>query len=242
VEGGVLLFGGYGSASGADAYAYLNDTWLWSGAGWTRYEPQNRPSPRYWPAMATLKGKVVLFGGWSASERELDDTWEWDGQNWTRRETAQAPAGRDGAAFANVGGDRLVYFGGGEDTWQWDGQSWTELNPDPAPGYRKYLHAGSLSGRVILFSGATGQSPSDVFFSDTWNWNGSSWSRLFENGPPAGRRDFGMYSTGGGILMFGGFGQGGQMFGDSWEFRDNGWVSRVGGGPSARSGAFIAAR
>ena len=92
--------------------------------------------------MATLGGKVVLFGGTSGAQ-VFDETWEWDGQSWSQRHVTGPPA-RVAHQMATLGG-KVVLFGGNtlvgmhyvffSDTWEWDGSGWTEsngMNPTPA--------------------------------------------------------------------------------------------------------------
>jgi hypothetical protein len=50
----VVLFGGASNTTDADAgFRYLGDTWTWDGATWT-YHATDGPSPRSFPAMATV--------------------------------------------------------------------------------------------------------------------------------------------------------------------------------------------
>jgi len=71
-------------------------------------------------AFDSLRGRVVLFGGWNGIE--LGDTWEWDGGTWQQRSTPTAPAARGGAGMAyDPFRGRAVLFGGttgATDTWE----------------------------------------------------------------------------------------------------------------------------
>ena len=73
------------------------------------------PSPsRQSSALATLNGKVLLFGGCEScggSFGLMGDTWEWDGQSWTELHPAQSPPARFGAVAGTVAG-KIVLFGG----------------------------------------------------------------------------------------------------------------------------------
>jgi N-acetylneuraminic acid mutarotase len=125
----VVLFGGAASVPNAPP-TYLGDTWEWDGARWTARSVVG-PSGRDGHAMASLDGKVVLFGGWDG--RSLgSDTWEWDGNVWTQRHVA-GPRGRELHSMATVH-SKVVLFGGTSgnpdllqtDTWEWDGNTWTQ--------------------------------------------------------------------------------------------------------------------
>ena len=69
-------------------------------------------------AMATLGGKIVMFGGCSNSicSSYLNETWIWNGTTWAQQAPATSPSGRQGAAMAygntstNPG---VILFGGG---------------------------------------------------------------------------------------------------------------------------------
>jgi len=94
------------------------------------------------PAMATLGGRAVLFGGYAGNEHsvELGDTWTWDGSGWSEQHV-QGPSGRSQASMASDG-DALILFGGYTsvghpvgDTWSWSGTTWTAVTA-PGPGAR----------------------------------------------------------------------------------------------------------
>lgn len=68
--------------------------------------------------------------------------------------------------------------------WSWDGTAWTELTPPTLPPGRLdpqmewdlarqklVLHGGAVSGAL---------SPS---LSDTWEWDGATWTQTATNGP-----------------------------------------------------------
>ncbi len=88
--------------SGGHLGRYFVDTWEWDGSAWTELAVQG-PSPRAVPAMATLQGKIVLFGGvvnvGGPRFEYLADTWEWDGTTWTERK-ASGPIGVSDAAMS----------------------------------------------------------------------------------------------------------------------------------------------
>jgi hypothetical protein len=69
-------------------------TWVWKGGAWTRKNVRS-PSARRSGAMASFRGKALLFGGWRIdgnSSTLLADTWEWDGSAWTEKQVAGPPA------------------------------------------------------------------------------------------------------------------------------------------------------
>jgi N-acetylneuraminic acid mutarotase len=82
----VLLFGGYDDNRILMGIGVLNDLWAWDGVKWDQQTPEINPPPRLAHAMATLKDKVLLFGGLDSAWNDLSDTWEWDGENWSQKE------------------------------------------------------------------------------------------------------------------------------------------------------------
>ena len=89
--------------SGAHLGEYFLETWEWDGRSWTERKV-NGPSRRAVAAMASLQGKVVLFGGvvvvGSSMYEYLTDTWEWDGNTWTDRKVS-GPIGVADAAMSS---------------------------------------------------------------------------------------------------------------------------------------------
>jgi Galactose oxidase, central domain len=98
--------------------------------------------------MATLNGKLVMFGGFNLSGNYyLGDTWVWDGAAWTEINTA-APSARTSASVATFAGNVVLFGGQGPgtinyaDTWQWNGSTWTQL----AASGPEARHGASMSG------------------------------------------------------------------------------------------------
>ena len=110
----LVLFGGFQNASTNDAGVMLslNDTWVWNGTSWAKQKPTTSPPVRDSAVMATLNGKVLLFGGENSTPDtavNLGDTWEWDGTNWAElhpahtRRRARTAASRSRPRMASRG-------------------------------------------------------------------------------------------------------------------------------------------
>jgi len=122
-----------------------------------------------------------------------------------------------------------------------------DLPPGAAIGVRN-AHAMAYDarrGRVVVFGGAD----ASAVRGDTWEWNGSSWTRVSAAGPPA--RTFpamAFDARSGRILVFGGnrvlFGADppadGTFLDDTWEWDGRAWARRNVSGPSARAEAAMA--
>jgi len=76
----------FGGATSTSTFSSLtNKTWVLKNGNWQELRPANSPSRRGGPAMAydPVRKRIVLYGGFDSSRKNLGDTWEWDGQDWT---------------------------------------------------------------------------------------------------------------------------------------------------------------
>ena len=184
-SGSLLLFGGTGSSStqttststslpgltpsqAPPPETSLNDTWLWTAAGWVHSSAAG-PSARSGAAMAydQADGTTVLFGGEATTTSTpaaapLADTWVWNGSGWTAAKPSSSPPARFGAAagvFPGLGGSLLVAgegsAGGLGDGWVWTGGGWTQAtmqgSASPRIGAAAAYDAASQS--LLVFGG-----------------------------------------------------------------------------------------
>jgi DNA-binding beta-propeller fold protein YncE len=92
-----------------------------------------------------------------------------------------------------------------------------------------------LRNRLVLFGGASAGIP----LADTWEWDGSAWTRRFPAHSPSPRMGHAMAWDGGSgrVLLFGGE-DGLTSLGDTWAFDGTDWIRLApASSPSARSGA-----
>ena len=240
--GKALLFGGWGGWDGPTP-ADTSPLWEWDGSAWTE-RTVSEPPYRSKCAMATLGGKVVLFGGGASGL--LGDTWEWDGNNWTLRSTT-GPSPRAHHAMATFGG-KVVLFGGMAlgstpssfgDTWEWDGDTWT-LRSSTGPSPRDSTAMAALGDKLVLYSGVNGLS-TDAPQDDTWEWDGGTWTQRSVTGPGA-RWAHTMATLGNKIVLFGGVDQSASHWlSDTWEWDGNVWTQRPVTGPGPRQDAGMVA-
>jgi len=171
------------------------------------------PTPRLSPRMAfdENSGVGILFGGRGLTdpatglEHATDETWMWVRNHWVQLFPTDRPPARSAHAmiYDPVGKDgepRIVVFGGRkeatvtrqkfgllDDTWAWKDGNWIDLAPANAPEAR--LYAGMAYDRdrskAILYGGynytADGKEIQTLF--DTWEFDGTDWTRVAENGP-----------------------------------------------------------
>jgi hypothetical protein len=117
------------------------------------------------------------------------------GPAWTKQAPLAHPPGRDSAAMAYDAAAGTVVLFGGEgsfgaplgDTWTWNDTAWAQQHPASSPPARwdAAMAYDAAAGHLVLFGGieANGQ---DQDLSDTWTWNGSTWTQQHPaSHPPA---------------------------------------------------------
>jgi hypothetical protein len=214
--GHVVMFGGLRREP-------TNDTWIWDGSSWTRYEGI-RPARRT-AAMAydAATGQVVMFGR-PVGHKPSSPTWTWDGTSWTEQHPAHTPSLRQDMAMAyDAATGQVVMFGGQgqtelDDTWAWNGTDWTRLHPvhSPSPRHSLGMAYDAAAGTLVLFGGRF----ANQFYDDTWTWDGTDWTQVSTPRAPSPRSDFAMAydAADGRIVLFGG-----DVFGETWTWNGSGW-------------------
>ena len=225
LNGTLVVSGGYNEVEG---------TWVWNNSQWSNSaNDAMSPSPdRESSALATLNGKVLLFGGCQScggSFGLMGDTWEWDGQSWTQLHPAQSPPARFGAIAGTVAG-KIILFGGESygastfnDTWEWDGNNWSMASPSTSPSARVAASAAVANGKLLLFGGAADKSLQPL--GDTWEWDGTNWTELTPTNSPSARWDAQMGSLRDTPVLFGGADEQGTVLRDTWTWNGTTWVA-----------------
>lgn len=149
---------------------------------------------------------------------------------------------------------RVVLFGGADsskvcsDTWEWDGRRWTRMSlVGPAPRTFPAMAYDSHRKRAVLFGGNRvlfGSNPDENrYLDDTWEWDGFNWIQVKVAGPPPRAEAAMAFDSGRGrVVLFGGHNranEGGNRFGDTWEWDGESWVEMKVTGPSPRNGAAL---
>jgi hypothetical protein len=126
--------------------------------------------------------------------------------------------------------------------------AWFDRTPPTSPPGMRVGHAlayDSARGRVVLFGGHDGSSAN---VAETWEWDGSSWTRRTPAIRPPARQWHAMAfdSARGRVVLFGGRTDSGTYLGDTWEWDGSSWLQRtLPTSPSPRLGhamAFDSAR
>jgi hypothetical protein len=229
----VVLFGGQSGVPGP----VINDTWTWTGAGWSLQTPTTSPPGRGLTDMAysPISHRVVLFGGINllvGPASTIDGlTWEWDGTNWSSRQITPGPGPRfyNSSALDKASGN-IVLQGGlnigaspfGE-TWIWNGSTWSQP-PTPAPGKRANacLALDTTRKEMVLFGGL---SIVDSYLGDTWTWDGKRWASHQPSISPTARIDAALADdpVNGNVVLFGGQGAAGYS-NETWIWNGVDWI------------------
>jgi hypothetical protein len=188
-------------------------------------------------AYDAARREIVLVAG--ADDRQvLGTTWSWNGSRW-REIAGNGPGPRTFAAIASdaagktvflFGGNRAL-FGSGQpsdtvlgDFWMWNGVRWAALDAaGPGPRAEAAMAFDRARGRVVLFGGYRGVGPQRVRLGDTWEWDGTSWSRVATTGPTARNNAAMVYDSDRRVsVLFGG--SDGTASGETWEWDGRTWL------------------
>lgn len=208
----LVLFGGGTQSTTIDSQgnetdsgvAY-NDTWTWNGTTWTQLHPSLSPAGRAGAQLVydAAIGKLVLVDGDDAAGNGFTDTWLWDGTTWQRVQTANSPLGLGAAmAYDPVTGQLLLFDVDGS-TLAFTGSTWTPLATAATPPARDSaaMVYDAQIGKVVLTGG---EDESGNVLSDTWAWDGVTWSQLSASGAsPVAGAGSGTDSSGR-VVVFGG--------------------------------------
>ena len=204
-------------------------------------EPRATPGGRNAHALFfdASRAELVLFGG--ADEQAVRrDTWAWNGTRW-RRLTDEGPSARtfpayasdrDGKAAYIFGGNRVL-FGAGNDTgtflsdlWRGDGARWAQqhgVGPSPDARAEAALSFDQRRRRLVLFGGYRRVGGSSLRLGDTWEWDGTRWTRMDVSGPAARSGMAMAYDAHRGVTVLLG-GSTGTASGETWEWDGTSWT------------------
>jgi hypothetical protein len=145
---------------------------------------------------------------------------------------SSGPSPRNSARMVYDSGRRLMVLFGGvipsgdiNDTWEWDGMTWSPQTPThaPTPRHGVAMAYDEMRGVTFLFSGAVmgGGLTTD---GKVWQWDGSDWTAITTNTPPAPRKASMMvYDSMRHVsVLFGGYTAGGNSA-ETWEFDGANW-------------------
>ncbi|WP_437819422.1 hypothetical protein [Sorangium sp. So ce1078] len=214
----------------------------WDGRDWNRVADANSSLFMQGAAYDEAHDRVVVFGGLVADHVGADSsrsTWFFSGGAW-QEQMPNGPAAGGGATLAyDAARDRIVLTGGAshtngtvrQDTWLFDGEAWTKADAAESPASQ---YAGAAHDRarelVVLVR------PVDGTASETWEWNGTAWSRIAATTPLPYEYSYSLaYDETGGRVV-------GLVEGGLWAWDGSAWsrVDASDGQESERARAVIA--
>ena len=159
------------------------------------------------------------------------DTWSWNGSSW-RLLSDEAPGFVNHALAYSKKPQHMVISGGNagsgrtRETFILKDEKWVKSDDKSLSGVEGIeSHAMAYDEKrktIVLFGGMTVRFPgSQIALGDTWEWDGSAWSRLNVNGPEPRWGHKMVYDQSTGIiLLFGGY-DGKRYFDDTWIWNGN---------------------
>lgn len=229
---GLLVLGGVSGTSSSPPSPVAHDIWRWNGETWTLDPAPFSGMIDHIAADYDVARQVLVAFGGDAGGGPVADTHEWDGERWALRATLGPPAriGHTLTYAANRG--RMVLFGGVAagslpgDTWEWDGTQWHEIETSSVPTPRRdHATVYDATRGVIVLYGGNGAAAGEMPLSDTWTYDGQSWTLAAPSGPPARSLHAMAYAADRQCVVLHGGHAGSTVFNDTWEW-DGGWVQR----------------
>jgi hypothetical protein len=160
------------------------------------------PSARYGPRAVfnTATQTGIMFGGGTpldpatSQSYEVAETWEWYESRFIRRYPEHNPPARlQQSMVYDSKRERVWMFGGrtsfGElnDLWYYEDGDWHQVETPAAPTARDLaaMTYDPIRDRILLYGGTrfSDDRKSLVYLFDLWEFDGTQWTRLFDNGP-----------------------------------------------------------
>ncbi len=196
--------------------------------------------------------RVILTGGSTPRDggsrfEFFNDLWEFNGDRWTPLVSSGEKV--SGVALAyDTRRKRMVSFGGYRgmsvgDVRVLENGEWNTIGKhDAMPAAEPGFVYDPARDRFVAFGGSAGRGQAH---GDTWEYDGTAWTKVAVAGPPARQAHAMVYDAQRRrVVLFGGMGvpaegQPPPLFGDTWEFDGSNWRRSDGPGPSPRSGSGI---
>lgn len=170
-------------------------------------------------AIDASRGVAVLVGALS------NDTLEWNGTSWSQVPGAVSPI--SGMPIAQDGASVIGVALGA--TWRFDGSSWSQAGSSAPTATGVKMAFDANRNVVVAFGGV------ESIFSlgnETWEWNGSTWTRRTPANRPSARQRHALAfdATSNRIVLFGGqsnLGANASVLGDTWTWDGSGWTQQT---------------
>ena len=111
---------------------------------------------------------------------------------------------------------------------------WVQVASNGPSNRRCHAMAYDSARDVAVLFGGTQWPPSHVYFADTWEWNGTTWSEIAVSGPALRNNHAMAYDSGRGVtVLFGGWNNvENYAYGDTWEWDGTTWTLVDAGDPN----------
>lgn len=140
-----------------------------------------------------------------------------------------------------------LYLG---DTWEWNGRSWTRRSlTGPDPRENCVMVYDESRGVTVLYGGYANLTVPETpagrrVFSDTWEWDGNTWTQRMVTGPGQREASCMAYDSDRHVcVLFGGYVESTGYANDTWEWNGTTWSQRIAsnsaGSPSKRVLSFL---
>ena len=128
--------------------------------------------------------------------------------------------------FGGTGSEGTTGSGDRNSTWRWDGSTWVRVaTSGPTPRFGAAIAYDAIRQRVVLYGGQSGTFPNIVVFTDTWEWDGTSWTQRATTGPTSRvHQTMAFDRARGRVVLYGGFNAAAQQeLRDVWEWDGTSW-------------------
>jgi hypothetical protein len=207
VQQRVVLFGGR-NASQENLY----DTWEWDGTTWIERTPAVSPSGIVYGFYASMAYDPI---GEHTLLLQPNDTWAWDGTDWTDLSPTHYPqfhAHGYGPMIYDPRSQHMLAFGEDQTStaqwhvWAWEGIDWIQRNLESTPSPYKNSSAMVYDSARQRFVLVQQKLYSGVGVADTWEWDGTTWRKSFDDSSVPGQLSGAAmaYTQNGYSLLFGG--------------------------------------
>jgi len=128
-------------------------------------------------------------------------------------------------------------------TWSWNGSTWSRVaTSGPSARHDASMVYDASRQRVVLYGGRSGSFPNEALLTDTWEWNGTAWSKVADTGPSARVHQHMAYDRlRSRVVLYGGFDIAAQTeLRDIWEWNGTTWTKASASGPANSIAAGVA--
>ena len=208
----LYLFGGYDAS-----FKYLNDLWIYAGAGGSRptWTPApigtSKPGPRGNLGWSCSNDQCIAVGGTNGGS-SLKETWIYAAGSWSqvncRRFTCPPARVLPALAYDPILGVHVLFGGeanndGLDDTYTFAAGKWTRQTPAVTPGARSGAAAAYVPGRGVVLLG--GMKAYAAVLCDMHVWTGTTWESIDTGSTGVCLRNHSMAWDGSRLVVVGGY-------------------------------------